>query len=125
MVFYIIAILIFISIAAISYRNLKSFEKLQKIAIVLLLIILTIGMQIGLTVYGLSNNQTLGEMGKGAIALILVVPATIILAEIILMAWLTYVINKYNQEKISRTKFICYVIISILLNDIAVLWFYS
>lgn len=125
MVFYGIIILIFIAIGGFSYQRLKSFENPFRIAIVVILSIVTIIMQLGLTVYGLSMNPNLAEIGQGLILLIIVVPATVITAQVVIMPLMCSVINKYNQGKIGRKKFIIYMILTILINDIVVLWFYG
>ena len=124
MVFYGIIILIFIAIGGFSYQRLKSFENPFRIAIVVILSIVTIIMQLGLTIYGLSMNPNLAEIGQSLILLI-IVPATVIATQMVIMPWMCSVINKYNQGKIGRKKFIIYMILTILINDIVVLWFYS
>lgn len=120
-----IFLIIMITIMYISYKRLNSFNKKSiKILIVVILCILVFIMQVGLTVLGLMNNDSLEEMGKGLIFLVLLIPTTIIFAEAILMPLYTYLINKYNKGKISRRKFAVYIMIIVFLNNIGVLWFY-
>lgn len=125
MLIIVIFLIIMITIMYISYKRLNSFNKKSiKILIVVILCILVFIMQVGLTVFGLMNNDSLEEMGKGLIFLVLLIPTTIIFAEAILMPLYTYLINKYNKGKISRRKFAVYIMIIVFLNNIGVLWFY-
>lgn len=125
MVFFAIVILILIGIFILSYKRLKSFDKkIVKIAIVLMLLIITLSMQIGLTIYGILNNDNLVGGGAFLVFLIFIVPATILIAEIIVMPLHCRFINKYNEGKLTKTKFILYTIITIFLNDIMILLLY-
>ena len=70
-----IFLIIMITIMYISYKRLNSFNKKSiKILIVVILCILVFIMQVGLTVLGLMNNDSLEEMGKGLIFLVLLIP---------------------------------------------------
>lgn len=108
-----------------SYRNLRAFKRWWKKALVLIfLLVFTTIMQIGLITYGLMNNESLMQAGKGAIGLLLLVPATIIVMEIILLPLYTYLINRYQAGKITRKRFVIAILLILFLNDIFILGFY-
>lgn len=125
MAFLAVVILILIGIFILSYKRLKSFDKkIIKVAIVLILLIITLSMQIGLTIYGIINNENLVGGGAFLVFLILIVPATILITEAIVMPLYCRFINRYNEGKLTKTKFILYTIITILINDIMILLLY-
>ena len=120
-----IYLIIMVAIMYVSYRRLNSFNKRSiRILITLVIFILTFIMQVGLIGYGLINNEGLEEIGKGLIVLVLIIPLTIIVAEAIVMPLYTYLINKYNKGKISKKKFVIYIMIILFLNNVGVLLLY-
>lgn len=120
-----IYLIIMIAIMYVAYKRLNSFNRKSiKILITVVLFILTFIMQVLLIGYGIINDDTLYQLGKGAIVLVLIIPIMIMIAEAILMPLYAYLINKYNKEKISRKRFIIYIMIILFLNNASILWFY-
>lgn len=108
---YIIFLIMLLIPILISICITKSFKKLTRIILAIFLSMILGIMACVINFYGIYLIGTYTEVGKGLIAFPIVLIVHLLISLYIFVPIISIIINRYNLNKISKVKFIIYMII--------------